>query len=134
MSGGKTSRRSPNITAGSSGSFRVTFVEFESKHILMTVTLVHVFVKPEFVDQFIEVTRVNHESSIRESGNFRFDILQELQDKTKFILYEAYESQQAADAHKATAHYAEWRDTVAPWMAQSRNGIKHTLLFPEKST
>lgn len=97
----------------------------------MIVTLVHVFVKPEYVDQFIEVTRANHEASVQEPGNFRFDILQDAQDPGKFVLYEAYSSEAAVNAHKETSHYAKWRDTVAPWMAKPREGIRHTMLFPK---
>lgn len=96
----------------------------------MNVTFVHVYVKPEFIKDFIEVTRKNHENSVKEPGNFRFDILQDSQDPGKFILYEAYESDAAATAHKNTAHYFEWRDTVASWMAKPREGVKQKLLFP----
>lgn len=96
----------------------------------MIVSLVHVYVKPEFVKPFIEATRINHENSVKESGNLRFDILQDAQDPNKFVLYEAYTSEQAVAAHKETAHYLLWRDTVAPWMAKPREGVKHTLLFP----
>lgn len=96
----------------------------------MIVTLVHVYVKPEFVKHFIDATRINHENSVKESGNLRFDILQDAQDPNKFVLYEAYASEQAVAAHKETAHYLLWRDTVAPWMARPREGVKHTLLFP----
>lgn len=97
----------------------------------MIATLVNVYVKLEFIDQFIEATRVNHEASILEAGNFRFDILQDSQDPGKFILYEVYDSEQAALAHKETAHYAVWRDSVAAWMATPRQGIRHSLLFPK---
>ena len=96
----------------------------------MIVTLVHVHVKPEFVKAFIEATRENHENSVKEPGNLRFDILQDAQDRGKFVLYEAYASEQAVAAHKETAHYFKWRDTVAPWMARPREGVKHILLFP----
>lgn len=96
----------------------------------MITTIVHVFVKSEFVPEFIEATRLNHESSIREKGNLRFDILQDSMDPSKFVLYEAYDSEQSAAAHKETSHYSTWRDTVAPWMAKPREGIKHKLLFP----
>jgi (4S)-4-hydroxy-5-phosphonooxypentane-2,3-dione isomerase len=99
----------------------------------MIATLVHVQVKPEFIKAFIETTRQNHENSIKERGNFRFDILQDSQDSAKFVLYEVYESEQAAAAHKETTHYATWRDAVAPWMAKPREGVKHSLLFPIKS-
>jgi autoinducer 2-degrading protein len=98
----------------------------------MIVTLVHVHVKAEFIAAFIEATRRNHENSVKEPGNFRFDILQDAQDPARFILYEAYASEQDAAAHKETSHYLQWRDTVAPWMAKPREGVKHTLLFPAK--
>lgn len=96
----------------------------------MTATLVHVQVKPEFIKSFIDITRANHENSVKEPGNFRFDILQDALDPGKFILYEVYESEQAAAKHKETAHYTLWRDAVAPWMAKPREGVKHLLLFP----
>lgn len=96
----------------------------------MTVTLVHVQVKPEHIDDFIEATRNNHENSILEPGNFRFDILQDASDPGKFILYEVYDDEKSVAAHKETAHYLKWRDTVSPWMQRPREGIKHKLLFP----
>ena len=99
----------------------------------MTVTLVHVQVKPEFIEPFIQATRENHEKSVKEAGNLRFDILQDPQSTEKFILYEAYESEKAAAAHKETAHYFKWRDTVAGWMAKPREGVKYNLLFPERT-
>ena len=98
----------------------------------MTVTLVYVQVKSEHVKEFIDATRENHEHSIKENGNLRFDIIQEANDPTKFVLYEAYDSEQAVSAHKETAHYFKWRDTVTPWMAKPREGVKHKLLYPEK--
>jgi len=97
----------------------------------MTATIVHVYVKPEFINDFIKATRDNHKNSIQEPGNLRFDILQDAKDPGKFVLYEAYETEAAVLAHKETAHYATWRDTVAPWMEKPREGIKHTMLFPE---
>lgn len=98
---------------------------------MQVATIVHVFVKPESVQQFIEATRDNHKHSIKEPGNLRFDILQDAGDAGKFILYEAYTNEQAVAAHKETAHYLKWRDTVAPWMLKPREGVKHQLLFPE---
>ena len=98
----------------------------------MNATLVHVQVKPEHIDSFIEATRANHERSVKEDGNFRFDILQDQDDPGKFILYEVYETESAATAHKNTAHYLKWRDTVADWMAKPRQGLKHKLLFPKE--
>ena len=99
----------------------------------MIVTLVHVQVKPDFIEAFIEATRENHENSVKEKGNLRFDILQDPNAADKFILYEAYESDQAAAAHKETSHYFKWRDKVMPWMAKPREGIKYKMLFPKRS-
>ncbi len=97
----------------------------------MHVTIVHVQVKPEHLHDFIEASRLNHEGSVRESGNRRFDILQSADDPTTFVLYEAYASADAAAAHKSTAHYLKWRDTVAPWMAIPRQGVPYKGLYPK---
>lgn len=96
----------------------------------MIVTVVTVFVKPENIDQFIEATIENHRHSIKENGNLRFDVLQHRYNPSVFTLYEAYESDEAAAAHKQTAHYLKWRETVEPWMARSRKGIVHNVLAP----
>ena len=96
----------------------------------MHVTLVHVQVKPEQVTEFIEACRRNHEGSTAEPGNRRFDILQDAADPTRFVLYEAYVSEADARAHKETAHYAAWRDTVADMMAAPRVGQPFRGLFP----
>ncbi|NJL50925.1 MAG: antibiotic biosynthesis monooxygenase [Blastochloris sp.] len=96
----------------------------------MHVTLVHVVVKPEAVEAFIAATCANHEASVREPGNRRFDVLQAPDDPTRFILYEAYARPEDAAAHKATSHYAAWRDSVAPMMAAPRRGEPMRGLFP----
>ena len=96
----------------------------------MHVTLVHVQVKPERIAEFIEACRLNHEGSTAEPGNRRFDILQDAADPTRFVLYEAYVSEADARAHKETAHYAAWRDTVADMMAAPRVGQPFTGLYP----
>jgi autoinducer 2-degrading protein len=96
----------------------------------MFVTLVHVAVKPENVEGFIEACRLNHEASTQEEGNCRFDILQSADDPCRFVLYEAYEDKAAAIAHKQTAHYMAWRETVADWMAEPRQGIRYDGLYP----
>lgn len=96
----------------------------------MHVTLVHVRVKPEHVDEFIAATGLNHRASVQEAGNCRFDVLQAPDDPGAFILYEAYRSAEDAAAHKQTAHYAVWRDTVADWMLKPRAGVRYDGLFP----
>ena len=96
----------------------------------MQVTLVHVRVRPESVDAFIAATRANHEASVGEAGNRRFDVLQAPDDPARFILYEAYASVAAAAAHKETAHYLDWRTAVADMMAEPRRGEPMNGLFP----
>lgn len=97
----------------------------------MHVTLVHVRVRPEAIDAFIAATRTNHEASVREPGNRRFDILQTPDDPTRFVLYEAYAAAADAAAHKTTDHYLAWRDAVADMMAEPRQGMPMRGLFPE---
>jgi len=97
----------------------------------MHVTIVHVWVKPDQVEAFIEASRLNHLASVQEEGNRRFDVLQDAADPTRFVLYEAYASAEDAAAHKETAHYLTWRQSVADMMAQPRQGIAHKGLFPE---
>jgi len=97
----------------------------------MHVTLVHVRVKPGQVVAFISATRANHEASIREAGNRRFDVLQQPDDPTRFLLYEAYATAADAAAHKETAHYLTWRETVAEMMAEPRRGEPMNGLFPQ---
>ena len=96
----------------------------------MHVTLVHVHVKPDSIDEFIEASRLNHEGSTAEPGNRRFDILQDAENPSHFVLYEAYASEVDAKAHKQTAHYAAWRDTVSDMMAEPRQGLPFRGLFP----
>ncbi len=96
----------------------------------MIVTTVIVYVKKENIQDFITATIANHEASIKEPGNLRFDFLQCADDPSRFLLYEAYESEEAAKAHKNTPHYILWKDTVANWMAKPREGIKHNVIRP----
>ena len=96
----------------------------------MIVTFVHVWVKPEYIQEFIAASTENHQKSIKEPGNLRFDLVQDANDQAKFVIYEAYESDEAASAHKETEHYKKWRDTVADWMAQPRKGEKHIIVAP----
>lgn len=97
----------------------------------MHVTLVHVRVKPDRVDDFIAAIQANHEASVTEPGNRRFDVLQDPSDPTRFVLYEAYASAGDAAKHKETAHYLAWRETVEEMMAEPRKGVPYTGLFPK---
>lgn len=97
----------------------------------MHTTLVHIRVKAEHVAAFIEACRLNHEASVQEPGNLRFDLLQDPDDPTRFIFYEAYRTAEEAAAHKRTAHYAAWRDAVADMMAEPRSGQRMAGLLPD---
>ena len=97
----------------------------------MHVTIVQVHVKPQHIDEFIAASRENHLASVNEPGNRRFDVLQSSEDSSRFVLYEAYDSEADAAAHKQTEHYLRWRKTVAEWMAEARQGIQYKGLCPE---
>lgn len=101
---------------------------------VMIVTCVHIHVKPDTVDGFIIATIANHRESAREPGNLRFDFIQQSDDSCRFMLYEAYESDEAAAVHKNTSHYLIWRDSVKDFMAEPRQGIKYNILEPYDKT
>jgi quinol monooxygenase YgiN len=94
--------------------------------------IVHVFihVKSEFIEPFKAACLDNASNSVQEAGVARFDVIQQQDDPTRFVLLEVYRDEAANAAHKETAHYARWRDTVADWMAEPRYAIKYTNLFP----
>ena len=96
----------------------------------MLVVHVHVHVKPEHVEAFRQATRDNARHSVQEPGIARFDVVQQADDPTRFVLVEAYRSIEATVAHKATAHYARWRDAVAEMMAEPRTAVKFENVFP----
>jgi autoinducer 2-degrading protein len=99
----------------------------------MLIVHVHVRVKPELVADFLDATRVNAKASLEEPGVLRFDVIQEQDDPTHVVLVEVYRDTGAAAAHKETAHYATWRDTVAEMMAQPRASTKFSAVFPTES-
>ena len=96
----------------------------------MLVVHVHVQVKPECVGEFKKATEANARESIKEPGIARFDVVQQEGDPTKFVLVECYRTSEAPAAHKAAAHYAVWRDTVAPMMAAPRKGVMYSSVCP----
>ena len=97
----------------------------------MLIVLVHVHVKPECVPAFQEASLANARKSINEPGIARFDVIQQNDDPNRFILIEVYKDEKAPAAHKETPHYQKWRDTVADMMAEPRQGIKYTNIFPD---
>jgi autoinducer 2-degrading protein len=95
--------------------------------------IVHVFahVKPESVDAFVAATLENARNSIREPGVVRFDVVQQEDDPTRFLLIEIYRTPADPARHKEMAHYATWRDTVESMMAEPRRSVRYRALFPE---
>ena len=100
----------------------------------MIVTCVHIHIKPDAIQEFIKVSTKNHLASVKEPGNLRFDFVQQADDPCRFMLYEAYESEEAAAAHKNTPHYLKWKDAVQDFMAESRKGVKYNILQPNDRT
>ena len=92
---------------------------------------VHVHVTPDGIAAFCEASRRNAEQSVREPGIARFDVIQQQDDLVRFVLVEVYRTPEAVAAHKETPHYAVWRDTVAPLMAEPRHAVKYTTVFPD---
>lgn len=96
----------------------------------MLIVHVHARVKPEFIEAFKQATTENARNSVREPGIARFDVVQQAGDPSRFVLVEVYRSVEATDQHKQTAHYQQWRDAVAPMMAEPRSSVKYTNIFP----
>jgi quinol monooxygenase YgiN len=97
----------------------------------MLIVHVHVRVVPDAVDAFAAATRENARHSVREPGIVRFDVVQQADDPTRFVLVEVYRTAEDPARHKETAHYAAWRDAVEPMMAAPRRSVRHAAVFPE---
>jgi (4S)-4-hydroxy-5-phosphonooxypentane-2,3-dione isomerase len=97
----------------------------------MLVVHVHVHVKPEALEAFERATLANARESLKEPGIARFEVVQQQDDPTRFVLVEVYRTSEAPAAHKETPHYQLWRDTVAAMMAEPRSSVKFTNLFPD---
>lgn len=97
----------------------------------MFIVHVHVYVKPEYEDAFRQATIDNASSSLKEPGITRFDVVQDLDDSTHFVLVEVYRTREASARHKDTVHYARWRDRVMEMMAEPRRSFKFSNVFPE---
>mgnify|MGYP001259571711 CR=1 FL=1 len=101
----------------------------------MLVFHVHVHVKPECVEAFKRVSIANAMASLKEPGVARFDVVQQQDDPTRFVLVEAYHTADAPGAHKNTSHYQDWRHAVESqnMMAEPRYSVKFNSLYPEES-
>jgi autoinducer 2-degrading protein len=91
----------------------------------MVIIHVHVHVKPESIEAFKQATLENARNSVREPGCARFEVMQQADDPTRFVLVEAYCTPEAHAAHRETAHYPKWRDTVESMMAKPRTSVKY---------
>ena len=96
--------------------------------------IVHVFVrvKPQNIEDFKAASIQNAHQSVKEPGVARFDVIQQKDEPTRFVLVEVYRTTDDPARHKETAHYQQWRDTVADMMAEPRNAIKYTNIFPDE--
>lgn len=97
----------------------------------LLIVHVHVRVRPELVDAFRSATIENARESVKEPGIARFDVVQDTEDPARFVLVEVYRTKEAPAAHKETAHYQRWRDTVAEMMAEPRTSRKYVNVFPD---
>lgn len=99
----------------------------------MLIVHVHVHVKPECAEAFERATLENARASLLEAGIARFDVVRQKDDPTRFVLVEAYRTEDAAARHKETAHYLRWRDAVATMMAEPRTSVKFSHVHPDES-
>ena len=97
----------------------------------MLIVHVHVHVKEGTEDAFRTASLENARNSLKESGIARFDVCQQNDDPTRFLLVEVYRDETAPAAHKETDHYKQWRDAVADMMAEPRQAVKYTNQFPD---
>lgn len=100
----------------------------------MYIVHVDIHVKPEYVEAFQAATVENARNSIQEPGITRFDLIQNNDDITNFVLVEVYRTPADADMHKQTAHYLKWRAIAAEMMATERTSVKYTNIFPDDSS
>lgn len=97
----------------------------------MLIVMVHVNVKPECVDAFIQETIKNAQASLKEPLVARFDLIQQEGEKNRFLLVEVYRNEEGPVKHKQTDHYKKWKETVEEMMAEPRTSIRYVNLFPD---
>ncbi|HPH95165.1 MAG TPA: antibiotic biosynthesis monooxygenase [Anaerolineaceae bacterium] len=97
----------------------------------MHIVMVYAHVKPEYVDTFLQASLENARHSLQEPGIARFDVLQEDDDPTRFVLFEVYQTADDPALHRETAHYKTWKSTVEPMMAEARTKTIYHNIFPE---
>ena len=100
----------------------------------MLIVHVHIRVKPEHREAFVTATLINARASVRESGIARFECIQEADEPTHFLLIEIYRTAEDPARHKATTHYAAWRDAVEPMMAEPRRSVKYVAVTSDSGS
>jgi (4S)-4-hydroxy-5-phosphonooxypentane-2,3-dione isomerase len=98
----------------------------------MLIVLVYAHVKPEAVELFKLASLENAQNSVKEPGVARFDVIQQEDDPTRFVLFEAYRSAEAPASHRETSHYKKWRASVETMMAEPRTKAQYTNIFPDE--
>ena len=97
----------------------------------MFIVHVYVHVKPDQIEAFKTATLENARNSIKEPGIARFDVIQQTDDPTRFVLVEVYRTPDDPARHKETAHYSRWREVAEPMLADSRTRIIYSNIFPD---
>jgi len=97
----------------------------------MIAVLVHLHVKTECLDQFVTETKTNARNSRQEPGVVRFDVIQQVDDPSRFVFFELYRDEQAIEAHRGTAHYAKWRDAVPALLVTERTRAIYRAVEPD---
>jgi autoinducer 2-degrading protein len=98
----------------------------------MFIVHVSVYVKENYINDFKSATLENAANSVQEQGVARFDVLQQQDDPSRFVLVEVYRTADDPARHKETAHYLKWRQSVAPMMAEERSSIKYNNIYPDE--
>ncbi len=97
----------------------------------MFVVHVQVHVKKDRVEDFISATRENAQNSLQEKGVKRFDVFQEDEDPTVFLLEEIYLTPADSASHKDTQHYRKWKNLVESMMSEPRHSLRFRNIFPD---
>jgi autoinducer 2-degrading protein len=96
----------------------------------MQILIVHAHIKSEFIEAFKAATIINAESSSKEPGIASFELLQQQDDPSRFVLVEVYRDADAPAKHKASAHYNAWIETVNDMFVTPRTRAFYNKIAP----
>ena len=99
----------------------------------MVILIVNLHVKAEHLEAFRQATLENARNSVQEPGIARFDVLQQSDDPTRFVLCAVYRDAEAPAKHRETAHYQAWVAKVPDMLAEPRTRMFYSNLFPPDS-